>query len=57
MVIVHGKKVMKSPIMPVSVKSSGKKIMQMQTVASSSEGKNSRALSMAAYHREWPRPR
>ena len=31
--------------------------MQMQTVASSSDGKNSRALSTAANQREWPRPR
>ena len=43
---------MKSPMMPESVKSSGKKMMQMQMVASSSEGKNSRALSTAAYQRE-----
>ena len=31
--------------------------MQIQIVASGSEGKNSRALSTAANHREWPRPR
>ena len=30
--------------------------MQMQIVASSSDGKNSLALSTAAYQREWPRP-
>ena len=54
MVIVQGKNCRKSRNCPVMVKSRGKKIMLMQSVASRIDQKKSFALCTAAFHREIP---